>query len=212
MELDKPDVCDNKLSIIIQEELFRSLKIETEDMVKRLIEHLNDIKTGIRVNEAKIIKEKDDYANNREQLIATLETEMSRIKEAYKKNSHTELACVQNRGEVVKENLIVQFESLRDINEQLVDQHNNLFSNLEQLKQHKNEQLDQMEEDMIKNYEISGNDNLAKIEAAYLNIIKNQRIQVVELTDTKSRLTEVVKNLNERKRAELDELYGNLKS
>lgn len=210
IELDKPNICENKLSGIIQEELFRSLKLETEELIKKMVEQLNDLKTSIKVNEAKFIDEKEEYKVNKDQLQLVLETEKNRIKNTVKKDTGSELAKIQTKGDAVKTNLLLQYNSLKDINERLIEQYNNLANNLEALNEDKSVKIEQIKIDMFKNYEISGKDNLGKIETALANIKKTQQVQISELKSNKSKLTEVIKNLDLKKRMEIKDIYGYL--
>lgn len=211
-ELEKPNLCENKLSIIIQEELFRSLKIETEELVKNLVVQLNDLKTSIKVNEAKLIQEKEDYENNTDQLIGALELEKERIKQLAKIDSGSELNGLQARGEAVKSNLHLQLQSLNEINSKLNEQNYQFTVHQADKKRGNAEKLRLMEVDMIKNYEINGNETLGKIESAYINTLKNQESQIAELRERKFKMDENIKRLESKKKDDIRDLSRELKS
>ena len=175
------------------------------------MEQLNDLKSSIAVNESKLIQEKEEYQVNKENFIRNLESEREVIKRNVKQNNELTLNGVQTQGESVKANMITQLNSLKDINRKLSEQKTQLTTKLDLLSQEKAQRLKAMEADMIKNYELTGNENLSKIETAYINTIKNQELDIKELTNKKKTLTDTIQRLEQKKNNELQELCGKLK-
>ena len=190
--------------------MVKGLKIETENLVKKLVEQLNDLKTSIKVNESKIIQEKEEFVNNKNQLINALETEKDRIKYRVKKDTSSELNGIQTRGDVVKSNLILQLQSLKEIHDKLIEQKSHLISQYDTLSTQKIERIKSIELDIIKSYEVTGNENLAKIETAYINTIKNQELHISELKNKKINLVDIIKRLDDKKNENTKELSGKL--
>jgi len=188
------------------------LKIETEDLVKRLVEELNDIRSSIKVNEQKIRQEKEEFILNKDQLIKALEFEKENIKLRVKNSTENELHSVQSRGDSVKHNLILQLESLKEINKRLAEQKKQMEIEFYSVKKEKVSKISHIENEMLKNYEITGNDNLAKIETAYINIIKEHEQSIIELDMKRGFLLETITKMDLKKKDDVEEFCGKLNS
>ena len=210
IEFNKSNICENKFSTLIQEEFFRNLKIETEDLIKGLVEQLNDLKVSIKVNENKLNKEKEEFVNQTEKLLKSLEQDKNYYKQKLKQSSETELITIQEEHEATKSNMILQLQSFKEINKRLLKQKSQLYANVEQLLLEKKDKLQSLEREMIDNYEITGNEQLALIENSYVKILKEQETTIISLRHKRNSILENIKTMEMKRKHEADSFYGKL--
>lgn len=205
-------MCENKLSNIIEEELFKNLKKETGVVMKELIARMSYLKTEIKANKKRIEDIDNTFVVSKEKLINALEREKREVGEEVKKLSEKEFGSIETRGKVVKEGLQHQLQRCKDIEQKLKEEFGQLYSKMKTEEQNKEEKLINLKNEMESGFTKKGEEILGNFEGNYLGIIAKMETEVEEIKNKKSNLCDVVQNLKEQKKNDIAFLYCRLKS
>lgn len=209
-DLSRPSLCENKLAALVQEELVQSFKVETERTVSKLVEALNELKVAIDSNQIKLRQEEADHLTNVDRLTQLLEVEKQRLKGATKADTKLGFERLQAQGDEIKAGLLSQLSSLSDIREGKVTLNRDLGDQLVQARQTRGAYVKEIEEDMLDSFEKTSNDALLAVETHCKTVIREQKLQLEELSAKRLDTIDLVKKLQSTKRIEAEKLNGEI--
>lgn len=210
IEMEKPFMCEKKISEIIEEELFRNLKRETEKVAKELIAKISFLSTEIKANKKRIADIDETYDETKEKLIRALEGEKKDVHEQIKKLSEKEFTTVEFKGKAMRSGLEMQLKHCEEAEARLKNHYNELYSQLQDEKHNREQKMVNLKEEMNSGFSSRGKEILTNIEQNYLDIITGLKNEEAELRHKRHSLNSVVGNTKEENRTKFHILYSKL--
>lgn len=175
-----------------------------------MIARLSYLNTEIKANKKRIDEIDSSYDETKEKLILALENEKKDVHEQIKNLSEREFITIESKGKALRSGLEMQLRHCEEAESKLKDQHNDLYSQLQEEKRNRDVKMNSLKEEMNDGFTIRGKEILTSMEQSYLDIISSLKQEEEELRNKRHNLNNVVNNTKEQNKSNYHLLYNRI--